>query len=112
MDTELADFSPSQQLALLDLLVLAMSADGHLTTAEDDQLKKLLIGMGFSEGPDRQREFDAAAARMQPAAQSIWKAKDQAILLADAFTEREQQKRVFAAVEQIMTADLRMKFRL
>jgi hypothetical protein len=125
MDTELSGFLPAQQQTFLDLLVLAMFADGHLTTAEDGQLKDLMIGMGFSEKADRQREFDASVARMRPATQSIWKAKAQAILLADAFTGREQQKQVFAAVEQIMTADnhvsswegallmeLRMKFRL
>jgi hypothetical protein len=52
-------------------------------------------------------------------------AKELALGLADEFTERSQQKQVFAAVEQIMTFDnnistwentllmeLRMKFRL
>jgi NAD(P)H-hydrate repair Nnr-like enzyme with NAD(P)H-hydrate dehydratase domain len=125
MDTEVAGFSPSQQLALLDLLVLAVYADGHLATAEDEPVKKLLIGMGLGEGPDRQRAFEAAVTRMRPSLQPFWRAKTQAILLADAFTEREQQKQVFAAVEQIMAADnhvsswegmllmeLRMKFRL
>ncbi len=125
MDTELTDFSPSQNQALVDLLVLAMYADGHLTTVEDPQLKELLTEMGFAEKPDRQREFDAAVTRMRPAVQSIWMAKAQALLLADSFTGRTQQKRVFAAVEQMMAADnhvsswentllmeLRMKFRL
>lgn len=125
MDTDLTDFSPFQQRALFDLLILAMYADGHLTTVEDAQLKGLLLAMGFAEEPDRQREFDAAVNRMRPAVQSHWKAKEQALLLADAFTARTPQKQVFAAVEQIMTADqhvsswentllmeLRMKFRL
>jgi hypothetical protein len=125
MDIELAGFSAAQQSALFDLLILAMYADGHLTTFEDEQLQKLLAAMGHTEEPDRQHEFDAAVTRMRPAVQSIHKAKEQVLLLAEAFTTRAQQKQVYAAVEQIMTSDshvstwentllmeLRMKFRL
>ena len=124
MDTDLTDFSASQKRAFFDLLILAMYADGHLTTIEDGQLQPLLVAMGFAEEPDRQREFDAAVTRMRPAVQSIWKAKEQALLLANTFTVRNQQQQVFAAVEQMMSADqhvsswentllmeLRMKFR-
>ena len=125
MDTDLTGFSTAQQWALFDLLILAMYADGHLTSFEDEQLQKLLAGMGFTDEIDRQREFDAAVTRIRPALQDIYKAKEQALLLAEAFTVRSQQKRVFEAVEQIMTFDqhvstwestllmeLRMKFRL
>jgi hypothetical protein len=125
MGIDLTDFSASQQHALFDLLILAMYADGHLTTFEDEQLQTLLASMGYVEEMDRQREFDQAVTRMRPSVQSIHEAKCQAIFLADAFTDRTQQKRVLAAVEQMMTADnhvstwenrllmeLRMKFRL
>ena len=125
MDIDLTDFSDYQQRALFDLLILAMYADGHLTTFEDEQLQKLLAAMGFIEEIDRQREFDAAVTRIRPVVQSIHTVKEQAILLADAFTLRTQQKQVYEAVEQIMTFDnhvsswentllmeLRMKFRL
>jgi hypothetical protein len=125
MATDLANFSASQQRALFDLLVLATYADGHLTTVEDGQLQELLMAMGFTEESDRQREFDAAVTRLRPAVQTTWRAKEQALLLANAFTARKQQQQVFAAVEQMMAADqhvsswentllmeLRMKFRL
>ena len=125
MDIDLASFSATQKQALFDLLILAMYADGHLSSFEDEQLQKLLAGMGFVEEIDRQREFDAAVTRIRPALQSIYKAKELALGLADEFTLRPQQKLVFAAVEQIMTFDnnistwentllseLRMKFRL
>ena len=82
-----------------------MYADGHLTTVEDEQLQKLLTAMGHTEESDRQREFDAAVTRMRPFVQSIQKAKDQALLLAEAFTSRNQQKQVYAAVQQIMISD-------
>jgi hypothetical protein len=125
MHIDLTNFKALQQRALFDLLILAMYADGHLTTFEDEHLQELLTGMGHTEELDRHREFDAAVTRIRPFVQSIYKAKEQALLLADAFTDRAQQQRVFEAVEQIMTFDqhvsrwettllmeLRMKFRL
>ena len=125
MDIDLTGFSAGQQRALFDLLILAMYADGHLTSFEDELLQKLLAAMGFVDEVDRQREFDAAVTRIRPGIQSIYKAKELAIGLADEFTARPQQKQVFAAIEQIMTFDnnistwentllseLRMKFRL
>jgi nicotinamide mononucleotide adenylyltransferase len=125
MDIDLTDFSDCQQRALFDLLILAMYADGHLTTVEDELLQQLLAAMGYAEESDRQREFDAAVTRIRPCVQSIHKAKEQALLLAETFTLRTQQQQVYEAVEQIMTFDnhvsswentllmeLRMKFRL
>jgi len=125
MDLDLTDFSVAQQRALFQLLILAMYADGHLSIVEDQQLKKLLAAMGHADECARQREFDAAVTRIRPLIQSIHKAKEEALFLAGAFTERSQQKRVYAAVEQIMTGDnhvsswestllseLRLKFRL
>lgn len=125
MDIDLTSFSAVQQRALFDLLILAMYADGHLTTVEDEQLQKLLTAMGHTEDSERQREFDAAVTRMRPFIQSIQQAKEQALLLAEAFTTRTQQKQVYEAVQQIMTSDrnvsswegtllseLRLRFRL
>ena len=105
MDIDVSDFSAIQQEALFDLLILAMYADGHLSTVEDELLQQLLAAMGHKDESDRQREFDAAVTRIRPFVQSIQKAKNQALLLASAFTVRSQQKRVYAAVQQIMTAD-------
>ena len=102
---DLAAFSAAQQRALLDLLILAMYADGQLTTVEDEQLQKLLTAFGHTEEFNRQREFDAAVTRVRPFVQSIQKAKEQALLLAEAFTSRSQQKQVYQAVQQIMTSD-------
>lgn len=125
MDVDLTSFTPPQQQALFDLLVLVMYADGRLTTAEDEQLLQLLTAMGQADELDRQRAFDAAVTRMRPFMESVHKAKEQALLLADAFAGRNQQKQVLAAVESIITSDghlstwentllseLRMKFRL
>lgn len=125
MDIDLAGFSAAQQRALFDLLILAMYADGHLTIFEDEQLQKLLAGMGFTEAAARQREFDAAVARVRPGLRSLEQARELALGLAGAFANRRQQKQVFGAVLQIVGSDfnmsvwesallmeLRMKFRL
>jgi nicotinamide mononucleotide adenylyltransferase len=125
MDIDVTIFSAPQQLALFDLLILAMYADGHLTTFEDAQLQALLVAMGHADEAARQREFDAAVTRVRPAVDSIHDAKELALTLAKAFTARAQQKQVFSAVEQMMTSDnhvstwentllmeLRMTFRL
>lgn len=125
MDIDLTGFSSAQKQALFDLLILAMYADGHLSTFEDEVLKKLLVGMGFTDEIDQQREFDAAVTRIRPMLKNIYTAKEHALLLADAFTVRSQQTQVLAAVHDIMSSDfnvstwestllmeLRMKFRL
>jgi hypothetical protein len=105
MDIDLTGFSSSQKQALFDLLILAMYADGCLTSVEDEQLQKSLTAIGHTEEFDRQREFDAAVTRMRPFVQSIQNAKEQALLLAEAFTSRSQQKQVYEAIQQIMTSD-------
>jgi hypothetical protein len=79
MDIDLTGFSAAQKQALFDLLILAMYADGHLSSVEDEQLQKLLAGMGFVDEIDRQREFDAAVTRIRPSMQSIYKAKELAL---------------------------------
>lgn len=105
MDIDLTGFSAAQRKALFDLLILAMYADGHLTSIEDEQLQKLLTALGHIEEFDHQREFDAAVTRVRPFLQSIQSAKEQALLLAAAFTTRIQQQQVYGAVQQIMTSD-------
>ena len=126
MDIDLGGFSAEQQQALFDLLILAMYADGHLSSAEDERLQQLLLAMGYQEEFARQREFDAAVTRIRPSIQSIWRAKTHAIELAESFTSRDQHKLVYQAVQQIMTSDdqhvstwentllteLRLKFRM
>jgi 6-phosphogluconolactonase/glucosamine-6-phosphate isomerase/deaminase len=125
MEIDVSDLTSAQKLALFDLLILAMYADGHLTTFEDEQLQNLLSAMGYQDENDRQREFDAAVTRIRPHLESLLAAKEKALALAGMFTARAQQKRVIAAVERIMTFDqhvstwestllmeLRLKFRL
>ena len=125
MRFDLTGYSAKQQRALLDLLILAMYTDGHLSVWEEAWLQELMTGMGFQEESARQHEFDEAVARTSPSTKHIVQARDQALKLADLFIQRDQQKQVYDAVQWIMGSDghvstwetmllseLRMKFRL
>ncbi len=75
--TDPTELSATQNHAFLDLLILAMHADGHLSSPEDKQLQKLLVAMGFTDAPAHAGcEFDQAVARISPSIQSIPKAKE------------------------------------
>jgi len=125
VDIDLTDFSTAQQQALLDLLTLAMYADGQPLTVENKLLQTLFTAMGHTAVTDCQHELEAAVTRISPSIQSVQKAKKLASVLAEAFTSRDQHKRVYAAVQKMMASDkhvsswestllseLRLKFRL
>jgi hypothetical protein len=105
MNIEVIDFSASQRQALFDLLILALYQDGHQTTVEDPLLQQLFMAMGHTDETDRQRELDGAVTRVRSFLKSVPKAKAQAVMLARAFTVRSQQKKVYAAAQQILRAD-------
>ena len=125
MDIKISEFSSEQQQALFDLLVLAMYADGHLSSVEDERLDGLLKAMGYLTESDRDLAFDDAVTRIRTSIENIQIAKDRAIQIARQFTTRSQHKQVYQAVQEIMTSDqhvstwestllseLRLKFRL
>jgi hypothetical protein len=125
MNFDLTGFDSAQKGALLDLLILTMYADGHLSVWEEAWLQELMTQMGFSDESDRQREFDAAVTRIRPSVKSIQHIKDHALTLADAFTKRDQQRKVYDAIQWVIGSDghistwetsllseLRLKFRL
>jgi hypothetical protein len=105
MDVDISGFNPVQQQALFDLLILAMYADGHLSTVKDERLEKLLIAMGHTTEHDRDREFDAAVTRTRPHVHPVVKARKRIIALAEEFKTRPHQRTVYAAVENMITTD-------
>jgi uncharacterized tellurite resistance protein B-like protein len=105
MDINLADFNGAQQKALFDLLILAMYADGHLSSVEDKRLEGLLTQMGHATDYDRQQAFDAAVTRMRPYNKNSQTACDQALLIAAAFTTPAQRHAVYSLVQEIVTSD-------
>ena len=61
---DLKKLTKRQQEALLDLAMLAMYADGHLSFSEDERVLRLLGAMGFDTEYDRGRQFDASVSRV------------------------------------------------
>ena len=125
MDVDISGFTPVQQQALFDLLIMAMYADGHLSTVKDERLDKLLVAMGHTAEHDRDREFDAAVTRIRPHVHPVVKSRKRMIELASEFKSRPHQRKVYAAVESLITTDshvtalesnilteLRLRFRL
>ena len=83
------------------------------------------MAIGYAEESERQWEFDAAVTQLRPCIQSLQKANGMAILLAGAFTTRDQQEQVYGQVQSLKASDghvtlwestllseLRLKFRL
>ena len=105
MDIDYSDFSPFQQRVMLDLFVLALDADGQLPTANDPRFESLYKSMGHTTDVEREREYEAAVARMKPHARPVQKARDQLIALTQAFTTRPQHKKVYAAMQNVFAKD-------
>jgi uncharacterized tellurite resistance protein B-like protein len=105
MNENMTDFTEPQRQALLDLLLLAEYADGHLTSVEDARVDQLLTAMGYSDTYDRQQQFDAAVTRVRQHAEAPERARAQAVLLARNFTERDQRRKVYALLEEIIASD-------
>jgi uncharacterized tellurite resistance protein B-like protein len=105
---EISEFSQQQQLALLDLLVLGMYADGHLARAEDARIEKLLTTMGYKTAYDRQVQFDASVTRVRkhlPAWDAILACAKE---LAGNFSKPEERQKVFALLEDVLASDQNM----
>jgi len=105
MDIDVSDFTPFQQRALLDLYVLALEADGQLPPANDPRFDSLFTAMGYHTEGERQREYEVSLARMKSVAHPVQRARDQLVILAQAFTERAEHKKVYTAMQAIFAGD-------
>jgi len=101
----LEDFDKPQQQALLDLVILAMYADGHLALNEDARIDRLLTGMGFDTKHDRQREFDSSVTRVRKHSQNADTARAHATELARHFTSPEQKRLVYVMLDDMTNSD-------
>jgi hypothetical protein len=105
---EISRLNDQQRRALLDILILAMYADGHLDLGEDARLQRLLIAMGVETEYDRDRELDESITRLREYSQNPRVARDRAILLARSFTDPEQCRGVYQLVEQQVNSDTKV----
>jgi uncharacterized tellurite resistance protein B-like protein len=105
----LRNLSVLQREAMLDLALLAMYADGHLASAEDERVHRLLAAMGLDEaGSDLARHYDAAVARVRSHAQSAAAARAHALQLAARFATPEHRRNVVAMIDELVASDSRV----
>jgi hypothetical protein len=105
MDTKLTDFTEPQRKALLDLLILAMYADGHLASVEDARVDRLLTAMGYTDAYDRQQQCDASVTRVRQHADTAERIRAHGAALAKSFTTRGQCRTVYALLEELISSD-------
>jgi hypothetical protein len=99
------EFSEQQQQALLDLAVLAMYADGHLAAVEDVSVQRLLAAMGHNTDFDRNKQFDAAVARLRRHTESVEAARTHATTLAHGFTTQAARQQAFDTLNGLVASD-------
>jgi len=102
---EISRLTLQQQAALLEILVLAMYADGRLDLAEDARLERLLASMGVETEYDRDRLLDETITRLRIHAQNPQLARTHAVQLAQSFTDPEQCRGVYQLIEQQVNSD-------
>jgi hypothetical protein len=102
---EITRLTDQQRKALLDLLILAMYADGRLDLEEDARLNRLLTAMGFETEYDRDRQLDDSITRLREYSQNPQVARTRAVQLAQSFTDPEQCRGVYQLVEQQVNSD-------
>jgi len=101
---EISKLTLQQQAALLEILILAMYADGSLDLDEDARLNRILTAMGVETEYDRDRVLDDCITRLREY-QSPPLARAHAIQLAKSFTDPEQCRGVYQLVEQQVNSD-------
>jgi len=94
-----------QREALLELALLAMYADGHLATSEDDRVHRLLNAMGPATEFEQTRHYDAAVTRVRTHTQTVAAARAQAAVLAEKFTEPQLRRDVVAVLDELVASD-------
>lgn len=105
---EISRLTEPQRRALLDILILAMYADGHLDLGEDARLQRLLTAMGVETEYDRDRELDDSITRLREHSKNPRVARERAVQLAKIFTDPEQCRGVYQLVEQQVNSDTRV----
>jgi uncharacterized tellurite resistance protein B-like protein len=99
------DFTKSQLQAFLDLLMLAMYADGQLCSAEDERVERLFSAIGIEPGYDREREFDASVTRVRRHSQNADVMCVHAAELARSFSTPTQRRTVYELLKDLIGSD-------
>jgi hypothetical protein len=98
-------FTPEQEQALLDLLVIGMYADHNLASAEDERVKRLLATFQFSSDYVRDNFSDAAFTRASRQSGSPDAIRAYVGQIASHFPTREIRKKAYDLLDDMLTSD-------
>ncbi len=104
----ITEFTEPEKLALLDLLVLGMYADGHLALSEETRIQRLLETMSFSSDHARQECLDAVVHRVRELADSAGAVAVFVRTVSQAFATADSRRRACDALDDLFTADGRV----
>ncbi|MBI2928273.1 MAG: TerB family tellurite resistance protein [Verrucomicrobia bacterium] len=98
-------FTSQERPAFLDLLVLAMYADGHLASAEAERVQRTLASFGLETDDERNRLLDAAVTRVRQNAGTREEARSLAVRLAGTFASPDAKQAVYHALAELIASD-------
>jgi hypothetical protein len=98
-------FTEPEKLALLDLLVLGMYADGHLAAVEDARLQRLLDAMELTSDHAKQKAADASVTRVSRLGGSADAVRAAVAELAKAFSAVDVRHRACDALDDLLSSD-------
>jgi uncharacterized tellurite resistance protein B-like protein len=104
----LKKLNAEQRNALLDMLVVGMYSDTHLTRAEDARIERILGAMGFTAKFDRDREFDAAVTRVRQHSDPVAANREVSASVAKCFSSRGDRNEVIKALTELIGSDSRV----
>ena len=101
----ITDFNDAQRQALLDLAMLAASADAHLASVEDECIGRLLTALGCDTDYDRAKHYDASVSRISRHSTTADAARAHAMQLGREFTSPEHRRKVLDVLDDLVTSD-------
>ena len=102
---DLEGFSKEEKLALLDLLILGMYSDAHLSLAEDAQVQQLLDSFQFRTKKERFACVDTAVTRVRRHIDTFGEARDYAIRLVCSFSSKKRRSQAFEALGELLSSE-------
>jgi hypothetical protein len=101
----IAQLTPAQKEALLELLILGMYTDKRLTTAEDERIQRALDQFGFSSEYDRNAFSDATFARVTRQNLSPEGVRARVEELAREFPDPRSSHQAFEILSKLLSSD-------
>ena len=94
-----------EKLALLDLLILGMYSDYHLSLAEDRKIQAVLDSFSFITKKARYACIDTAITRVRRHLDSFEEARDYAMGLMECFSTTKHRKQAWDALYELLVSD-------